>query len=190
MVNKKIVISMGQLVILGGGESGIGAALLAKTYGLAVFLSDAGTIAPIYKKELIQYNIPFEEGEHTIAKILTASEVIKSPGIPYSVPVVQQVKAANIPIVDEIEFAARYAQGFIIAITGSNGKTTTTHLIHHLLASSGYSATMVGNMGRSFARSLLIEKYDYYVVELSSFQLEGLSEFKADIECDSLPTPN
>ena len=184
------ILHMHNLIILGGGESGTGAALLAKKKGLKLFLSDSNLLSPTSKDLLMQHDIPFEEGGHTVAKIVTAHEVIKSPGIPYSSPIIQQIQAANIPIIDEIEFAARYTTGFIIAITGSNGKTTTTHLIHHLLITAGYDAIMVGNMGQSFARMLLNNKHAYYIVELSSFQLEGIRDFKADIACLTNITPD
>ncbi|TSJ80912.1 MAG: UDP-N-acetylmuramoyl-L-alanine--D-glutamate ligase [Candidatus Cardinium sp.] len=177
-----------RLVILGGGESGTGAALLAKQQGIDVFVSDAGVIQADYKHLLITHQIPFEEGGHTLAAIQSADEVIKSPGIPYEATMIKGFH--NIPIIDEIEFAARYAKGKIIAVTGSNGKSTTAHLIYHLLNAAGYHAILAGNIGYSFAKCLTQSMYDYYVLELSSFQLEGIKNFKPDIACLLNITPD
>ncbi|WP_419241348.1 UDP-N-acetylmuramoyl-L-alanine--D-glutamate ligase [Cardinium endosymbiont of Nabis limbatus] len=179
-----------RLVILGGGESGTGAALLAKQQGIDVFVSDAATIPADYKDLLINHQIPFEEGGHTIATIQSADEVIKSPGIPDKAIMVRQLRDHHIPIIDEIEFAARYATGKIIAITGSNGKSTTAHLIYHLLHTAGYHVALAGNIGYSFAKCLTKSSYDYYVLELSSFQLEGIRYFKPAIACLLNITPD
>ena len=169
------------IVILGAGESGVGAAVLAKTKGFTVFVSDFGTIAPKYKDELNQYEIAWEEGGHTESKILIAKEVIKSPGIPDKAPIILKLKENCIPVISEIEFACRYTQAFMIAITGSNGKTTTTLLTYEILKRSGLNVGLAGNVGKSFARQVAIESFDYYVLELSSFQLDGMFDFKADI---------
>ncbi|MCG8341201.1 MAG: UDP-N-acetylmuramoyl-L-alanine--D-glutamate ligase [Cytophagales bacterium] len=172
---------MKKIVILGAGESGTGAALLAKAKGLAVFVSDAGKIASHYKEELCDHNIAFEEGGHSWEKVRTADEIVKSPGIPDSRSLIQAIKEAGIPIIGEVELAARYAKAFLIAITGTNGKTTTTHLTYHLLKAVELNVGMAGNMGQSFARQVIKDKFDYYVLELSSFQLEGMRNFKANI---------
>ena len=173
------------VVILGAGESGIGAALLAQKKGWNVFVSDMGNIKPEYKKPLEENNISYEEGKHSEAELLAMADlVIKSPGIPDKAPLVKQFKAKGTPIIDEMEFAYRYkpAHAKIIGITGSNGKTTTTRLIHHLLVSAGKNAALVGNVGFSFAQHLATQPAaDFYVAELSSFQLDGLYDFKADI---------
>ena len=170
-----------RIVVLGGGESGVGAAALAVKQGFDVFLSDMGSIKPKYKEILKKYNITWEEGKHTESLILNASEVIKSPGIPDSVPIVQKIRANEIPVLSEIEFASRYTNAFKICITGSNGKTTTTTLIHHMLKKAGLNVGMAGNVGKSFALQVAECSYDYYVIELSSFQLDGMYNFKADI---------
>lgn len=168
-------------MILGAGESGVGAALLAKSKGFDVFVSDAGKIKDKHKKELNDHRIEWEEEKHTESRILAADEVIKSPGIPNDSQLIQKIrKNGNRPIA-EVEFAARYTDAKLIAITGSNGKTTVTHLIHHVLNHAGFSVEMAGNVGVSLARRLVEGKADYYVVELSSFQLEDMYEFKADI---------
>lgn len=169
------------IVILGAGESGIGAALLAKEKGFNVFVSDAGKIATRHKKELIDHAIPFEEGGHTKQKISLADEIIKSPGIANASPFIQELKGKGIPVIGEIEFASRFTSAKIIAITGSNGKTTTTHLTHHVLEKGGIPNTIGGNVGMSFARQVLENQADFYVLELSSFQLEDVYNFKVDI---------
>lgn len=169
------------IVILGAGESGTGAALLAKAKGFDVWVSDAGKIADKHKHELDENNIAWEEGGHTIEKILAADEVIKSPGIPNSIALIQTLLKKGKTPISEVEFAARYTNAKIIAITGSNGKTTSTHLIHHVLEKAGISVQMAGNVGVSLARRVLTDEADCYVVELSSFQLEDMYEFKADI---------
>lgn len=174
-------ITMKNLVILGAGESGVGAALLGQKTGWNVWVSDAGTIKPAYRSELESHGIAYEMQQHTLDKLLAADLVIKSPGIPDKVTVIQQIKAAGIPIVDEIEFGARYCSVPIVAITGSNGKTTTTALTHHVLQSAGFNVGLAGNIGISFARELATQDYDLYVLEVSSFQLDHCHEFKPDI---------
>ena len=169
------------VVVLGGGESGTGAAILAKVKGLDVFLSDAGTIPAHYKALLNQYQIAWEENGHTPERILTANEVIKSPGIPNKATLVQQLKALGTPIISEIEFAGRYNTAKTVCITGSNGKTTTTMLTYQMLKDAGLNVGLAGNVGKSFAYQVATQNYDYYVIELSSFQLDNMYEFKADI---------
>ncbi len=167
-----------RIVVLGSGESGTGAAILAKAKGLDVFVSDMGTIKHQYKKELIENSIEFEEGKHSEEKIINASLVIKSPGIPDKTEIVKKVRAHHIEIIDEIEFAFQYLQGKVIAITGTNGKTTTTLLTYHLLKSAGVNVALAGNVGESLARKVATEKHDWYVVEISSFQLDGTKTFR------------
>ena len=169
------------IVILGAGESGVGAALLAKAKGYAVFVSDAGKIKDKYKLELTNNTIDWEEGGHTMERVLAADEVVKSPGIPNSSSLIQEIRKVGLTPVCDIEFAARYTSAKLIAITGSNGKTTTTHLGHHVLKSGGLAVEMAGNVGISFARNVIEDKADVYVIELSSFQLEDMYNFKADI---------
>lgn len=169
------------MVILGSGESGVGSAVLAKQKGYDVFISDKGLIKEKYKKQLIEEQILFEEGAHTEEKILNADEVIKSPGIPDKAELVQKLHAKNIPVISEIEFAGRYTKAKKICITGSNGKTTTTLLTYHILKKAGYKVGLGGNVGKSFAMQVAREHYDYYVLELSSFQLDGMYEFTADV---------
>jgi UDP-N-acetylmuramoylalanine--D-glutamate ligase len=170
-----------RVVILGSGESGTGAAILAKAKALPVFVSDQGVIKDQFRKELIDNAIEFEEGQHTIDKILSASLVIKSPGIPDKAEVIKKVKAAGIEIIDEIEFAFRYLKGKVIAITGTNGKTTTTLLTYHLLKSAGVNVALAGNVGESLARKVATSHHDWYVIEISSFQLDGTKTFRPDI---------
>ena len=170
-----------RIVILGAGESGTGAAVLAKKQGFEVFVSDTGRIKDTYKEILYTYEIEWEEGKHTERLILNAQEVIKSPGISEKSEIIQAIRKKGIRIISEIEFAGRYTQAKKICITGSNGKTTTTTLIHHMLRKAGMNAGLAGNIGKSFALQVATENYDYYVIELSSFQLEGMFEFKADI---------
>jgi UDP-N-acetylmuramoylalanine--D-glutamate ligase len=172
---------MKKIVILGGGESGVGAALLAKAKGFEVFLSDKGMLSDKYKETLSQNNIPFEEGEHTEAKILEANEVIKSPGIPDKVELIKKLHSLRIPVISEIEFASRYTKAKIIAITGSNGKTTTTLLTYHILKNAGLNIGLAGNIGESFAKQVIEDTFDYFVLELSSFQLDNCFNFKADV---------
>lgn len=170
-----------EMVVLGAGISGIGAAVLAKTKGFTVFVSDNGTISNDDKTILTQYDIPWEEGKHTESIILSAGEVIKSPGIPQKAPIIQQLRAKAISIISEIEFAKRYTSAKMICITGSNGKTTTTSLIYYTLKNAGLNVGLAGNIGQSLAFQVATCNYDYYVVELSSFQLDDMYDFKADI---------
>ena len=172
---------MKKIVILGGGESGVGAALLAKAKGFEVFLSDKGLLSDKYKEILSQNNIPFEEGEHTESRILDAHEVIKSPGIPDKVELIKKLHSLRIPVISEIEFASRYTKAKIIAITGSNGKTTTTLLTYHILKNAGLNIGLAGNVGESFAKQVIEDTFDYFVLELSSFQLDNCFNFKADV---------
>ncbi|MFV0291596.1 MAG: UDP-N-acetylmuramoyl-L-alanine--D-glutamate ligase [Mangrovibacterium sp.] len=170
-----------RIVILGGGESGVGAAVLAKMKGFDVFLSDKSSIAPKYEKMLQEQGIDYEQGTHTDSLLLNADEVIKSPGIPDKAPLIQQFKAQGTPIISEIEFAARYTTATKICITGSNGKTTTTMLIYQLLKDAGFNVGLAGNVGQSFAFQVATTHFDYYVLELSSFQLDGMFNFKAEV---------
>jgi UDP-N-acetylmuramoylalanine--D-glutamate ligase len=170
-----------RIVILGGGESGAGAAVLAKAQGFDVFLSDLSAIKVEYKILLDKYEIAWEEKQHTEELILNAYEVIKSPGIPDKAPLIKKLHELGTPVISEIEFAGRYTQAKMICITGSNGKTTTTMLIYHILKEAGFNVGLAGNVGQSLALQVATEKFDYYVVELSSFQLDGMTEFKADI---------
>lgn len=170
-----------RLVVLGAAESGVGAAVLAQKKGYDVFVSDMGTIKDSYKRLLDSYGLPWEEGHHTEALILNADEVVKSPGIPDTAPMILQVKAAGIPVISEIEFAGRYTNAKTICITGSNGKTTTTSLIYHILQKAGYNVGLAGNIGKSFAFQVAEGKHDWYVIELSSFQLDNMYDFRADI---------
>lgn len=170
-----------RIVILGSGESGVGSAILAKEKGFDVFVSDKSLIKEKYKQQLLLEGITFEEGQHSEDKIFNATEVIKSPGIPQKTELVQKLLNKNIPVVSEIEFAGRYTNAKKICITGSNGKTTTTLLTYHILKKAGYNVGLGGNVGKSFALQVAREKYDYYVLELSSFQLDGMYDFTADI---------
>jgi UDP-N-acetylmuramoylalanine--D-glutamate ligase len=171
-----------RLVILGAGESGVGAAILAKQKGYDVFVSDGSTIKEIYKSELKEDNIDFEEATHTEAKILNADEVMKSPGISEKNELVKKIRAAGIPVISEIEFAYRYkGASRIIAITGSNGKTTTTALIFHICKNAGLDCAMVGNIGYSFARQVALEPHELYVAEISSFQLDDIKTFRPNV---------
>ena len=168
-------------VILGAAESGIGAAILARKQGFDVFVSDLGAIKDKYRKELIERQFDFEEGHHSEEKILNADVVIKSPGIPDKAPIIVKLKEKGTLVISEIEFAGRYTPAKKICITGSNGKTTTTLLTHHILQEAGYNVGLAGNVGRSFAWQVAENDFDYYVIELSSFQLDGLVQFKAEI---------
>jgi len=170
-----------RIAILGAGESGVGAAYLAKQQGYDVFVSDFGAIADKYKKQLEDWNISFEEKQHTEELILNAVEVIKSPGIPDKAPIIKKLKEKGIPVVSEIEFAGRYCNAKIIGITGSNGKTTTSSLTYHILKDAGLNVGLAGNIGKSFAYQVATEKFDIYVLELSSFMLDDMFEFKVDI---------
>ncbi|WP_317175060.1 UDP-N-acetylmuramoyl-L-alanine--D-glutamate ligase [Hymenobacter qilianensis] len=165
------------IVILGAAESGVGAALLAQAKGHAVFVSDGGAIKPAYKEKLTQAGIRFEENQHTLEEILRADEVVKSPGIPEKAPVIQALRAKGTPIISEIELAGRYTQAKCICITGTNGKTTTTLLTYHLLKEAGLNVGLAGNVGYSLAEQVMEDKHDYYVVELSSFQLDDTHDF-------------
>lgn len=166
------------IAVLGGGESGVGAALLAKKLGHKVFLSDAGIIKEKYHRQLSQAAIDFEENTHSTERILACDLIVKSPGIPEKAPLIQAIRAAGISLISEVEFAYRFCEGKIIAITGTNGKTTTTKLCYHLLKNAGLNAAMVGNVGDSFAAAVAENNCDYYVVEISSFQLDDIKDFK------------
>lgn len=170
-----------KIVILGGGESGTGAALLAKKKGFDVFVTDQGTLKDKYKAELTDAGIPFEEGQHTLDRVLSAALIIKSPGIPDKAEVVKKAREKQIEVIDELEFAFRHAKGKVIAITGTNGKTTTTLLTYHLLKSAGKDVALAGNVGFSLARQLVDRDFDWYVIEVSSFQLDGTTSFKPSV---------
>ncbi len=182
-VNKKIVV-------LGAAESGVGTAILAQKQGYDVFVSDFGAISTKYKKELTDRNIRFEEGQHSQEIIFSANEVVKSPGIPEKAPIIVGLKERDIPVISEIEFAARFTDAKMICITGTNGKTTTTLLTYHILLKAGLNVGLGGNVGKSFARQVAEENYDYYVLELSSFQLDGCYDFKADVAILTNITPD
>ena len=171
----------GAICILGAGESGVGAAYLAQQKGFDVFVSDFGAIADNYKQQLVDWKISFEEKQHTEELILNAAEVIKSPGIPDKAPIIKKIKEKGIPVISEIEFAGRYTNAKIIGITGSNGKTTTTSLTYHILKNAGLNVGLAGNIGKSFAYQVATEEFDLYVLELSSFMLDDMFHFKADI---------
>ena len=181
---------MSRIVVLGGGESGVGAAVLAKVKGFDVFLSDSGQIAGHYADDLRKWDIPFEEGCHSEDLILNADEVIKSPGIPSTVPMVRKLEAQGTPILSEIEFAGRYDSAKKICITGSNGKTTTTSLIYYLLKNAGLNVGLGGNIGKSYAYQVATEHFDYYVLEISSFQLDNCYDFHPDIAIITNITPD
>lgn len=170
-----------RIVVLGAAESGVGAAVLALKKGFDVFVSDMGKIKPRYVDMLEQYGISWEDGHHTEDLILNADEVIKSPGIPEDAPMVVKVREKGIPVISEIEFAGRYTNAKMICITGSNGKTTTTSLIYHIFKAAGYNVGLAGNIGRSLALQVAEENFDYYVIELSSFQLDDMYNFRANI---------
>ena len=170
-----------RIVVLGAGISGVGAAVLAKKKGFEVFISDKGKITEDNKKVLLNNEVDWEENNHTFDKILNADEVIKSPGIPDSVELIQNLKNAKIPLISEVEFAFRYTKAKIAAITGSNGKTTTTLLLGHVLKNAGYDVLVAGNVGVGFALSISERDYDYIVLELSSFQLDGMKNFRSDV---------
>ena len=172
---------MARIVVLGAGESGSGAAILAKEKGFDVFVSDCGTISDPYRALLDQNGVQWEDGQHTEALILNADEVVKSPGIPTTAPLIQKLQAQGTPIISEIEFAARYTHAKMICITGSNGKTTTTSLIYYILRNAGLNVGLAGNIGNSLALQVAREDHDYYVIELSSFQLDNMYDFRADV---------
>lgn len=169
------------IVVLGAGESGVGTALLAQKQGFDVFVSDFGGIADHYKKDLEQAGIAFEENKHSEDRILNAIEVVKSPGIPDKAPIIKKLVEKQIPVISEIEFAGRYTNAKMICITGSNGKSTTTMLTYHILKNAGLNVGLGGNIGKSFARQVAFENYDFYVLEISSFMLDNMYQFKADI---------
>ena len=179
-----------KLVVLGGGESGVGAAILAKDKGMEVFVSDMGKIAPKYVDMLNQEGIEWEDGQHTEVKILDADEVVKSPGIPPTTPLMQKIASKNIPVISEIELAGRYTNAKMVCITGSNGKTTTTMLTYHILKNAGVNVGLAGNVGKSLALQVARESHDVYVVELSSFQLENMYDFKANVAVMMNITPD
>lgn len=181
---------MKKLVILGGGESGCGAAVLGKARGWEVFLSDSGRLAPKYKEMLESRGIPFEEGGHTPERLLDADTVVKSPGIPPTAPLVRRFAEKGTPIISEIEFAGRYTDARTVCITGSNGKTTTTMLIYHILKKAGLDVGLAGNVGKSMALQVAEDPHDIYVIELSSFQLENMYDFKAHIAIIMNITPD
>ena len=181
---------MARMVILGGAESGVGAAVLAKVKGYDVFLSDNGTIKDDYLKTLKEWDIPFEQGGHTESLVLNADEVVKSPGIPSSAPLVRKLTEQGTHIISEIEFAARYDSAKKVCITGSNGKTTTTSIIYYLLQNAGLNVGLGGNIGKSYAMQVATEKHDYYVLEISSFQLDNCYDFRPDIAVITNITPD
>ena len=181
---------MSRIVVLGGGESGVGSAVLAKVKGHDVFLSDMGKISEDYASVLEKWEIPFEQGKHTEELILNADEVIKSPGIPSTAPMVMKLTEKGIGVISEIEFAGRYDSAKKVCITGSNGKTTTTSLVYHLLKQAGLNVGLGGNIGKSYALQVATENYDIYVLELSSFQLDNVYDFKADIAIITNITPD
>jgi len=170
-----------KIVILGAGESGVGAAILARKEGFDVFVSDSSVIKPDYRKMLDDHEIEWEEGIHSEEKILAAGEIVKSPGIPDKAPIIQKIIEKNIHIISEIEFAGRYTKSKMICITGSNGKTTTTMLTYHILQNAGLDVGLAGNVGNSLALQVAESPHEYYVIELSSFQLDNMYDFKADV---------
>lgn len=172
---------MSKLVVLGAGESGVGAAILGKRRGYEVFVSDSSHVKDVYKQMLEAEGIRFEEGGHTVGSILAADEVVKSPGIPDDAPLIVSLRQKGIPVISEIEFAGRYSHAKMICITGSNGKTTTTSLIYHILSTAGYDVGLAGNIGSSLARQVAEGDHEWFVIELSSFQLDGMYDFRADI---------
>jgi UDP-N-acetylmuramoylalanine--D-glutamate ligase len=179
-----------KLVILGAGESGTGTAVLAKAKGWDVFVSDMGKIAGKYKEELEANHVRWEEGQHTESDILSADEIVKSPGIPYTVTMVQAAINKGIPVISEIEFAGRYTDAKMVCISGTNGKTTTTLLTYHILKNAGLNVGLGGNIGKSFARQVAEENHDIYVLEVSSFQLDGNDKFRAHISVLTNITPD
>ncbi len=181
---------MGKLVVLGGGESGVGAAILGKEKGMTVFLSDMGTLKNEYRETLVRENIEFEEGKHSEEKILDADIVVKSPGIPPYAPMVKKITGRKIPVLSEIEFAGRFTDAKMVCITGSNGKTTTTLLTYHILRKAGMNVGLAGNVGKSLALQVARDPHDVYVIELSSFQLENMYDFKANIAVIMNITPD
>jgi len=183
-------MSKKRLVVLGGGESGVGAAILGAAKGYETFVSDLGAIQPNYKSDLAEYGIAYEELGHTAELILNADLVVKSPGIPDKAPIVKALKQAGVPVISEIELAGRYTNATTICITGSNGKTTTTLLIYDLLKRAGLKVGLAGNIGKSFARQVAEEEFEFYVLEISSFQLDGMFEFRANVAVLTNITPD
>lgn len=183
-------MSTQEIVILGGGESGVGAALLAQAKGFEVFLSDRGILGDSYRNTLLAHHIAFEEGQHSEERIRAAAEVLKSPGIPDTVPLIQKLREQGTPVIGEIEFAARYTRAKLIAITGSNGKTTTTLLTYHLLKTAGLNVGLAGNIGESFAKLVIDDAFDFYVLEISSFMLDSMVDFRADVAVLTNITPD
>ena len=179
-----------RLVVLGAGESGVGAAILGLAKGFETFVSDLGTILPDYKSDLDKYGIPYEEGKHSPELILNADMVVKSPGIPDKAPIIKSLHNSGIPVISEIELAGRYTSATTVCITGSNGKTTTTLLIYDLLKRAGLNVGLAGNIGKSFARQVAEENFDFYVLEISSFQLDGMFDFRANIAILTNITPD
>jgi len=178
------------IVILGAGESGTGAAILARKLGYGVMVSDAGTIKPLFRDALAGHGIVFEEGKHSEETILGATEIIKSPGIPEKAPIIRAIREKGIPVIDEIEFASRHSRGRLICITGSNGKTTTTMMTHAILQAGGLDACMAGNVGRSFAAAVAEQDHDFFVLEISSFQLDCMISARAEIAILTNITPD
>ena len=178
---KSVESNQNRLVVLGAGESGAGAAYLAQQQGYGVFVSDFGAIADKYKQQLTEWNIRFEENQHTEDEILKAVDVVKSPGIPEKAPIIKKLREKGIPVISEIEFAGRYTNANIVGITGSNGKTTTTSLTYHILKNAGLNVGLAGNIGKSFAYQVATEKFDHYVLELSSFMLDDMFQFRVNI---------
>lgn len=189
-INKQNIDLSGRLVVLGGGESGTGAAVLGKAKGMDVFLSDMGSIPQKYKDVLDSHGIPYEEGTHTKEKILNATVVVKSPGIPPYAPMVRKITSLGIPVISEIEFAAGFTDARMVCITGSNGKTTTTLLTYHILREAGLDVGLAGNVGKSLALQVAEDPHEIYVIELSSFQLENMYQFKANIAVIMNITPD
>jgi UDP-N-acetylmuramoylalanine--D-glutamate ligase len=179
-----------KLVVLGAGESGVGTAILGKQKGYDVFVSDKGIIAKKYKEVLLNNEIDFEEAQHSEEKILNADVVMKSPGIPDKVPLIKQLKEKGIPVISEIEFASKYSKSLVVGITGSNGKTTTTMLVNHVLKKAGLNVGMGGNIGKSYAQQVAEDDFDYHVLELSSFQLDGIKTFAPHIAIITNITPD
>ncbi len=181
---------MKKLVVLGAGESGVGAAILAQSKGFDTFVSDFGSMKEKYRNTLTKRDIPFEETKHTESLIFRADEVVKSPGIPDNAPIITELKKRNIPIISEIEFAGRYTNAKKICITGSNGKTTTTSLIYYMMQNAGMNVGVAGNIGKSFAQQVAEDNFEYYVIEISSFQLDDMFDFKADVAVLTNITPD
>ncbi len=187
---KSSIVVVPRLVVIGAAESGVGAAVLASKKGFDVFVSDRGKIKDEYKKTLESYSILFEEGGHTYDNILNANEVVKSPGVPENSELLKKIREVNIPVISEIEFAGRYTNAKMIGVTGTNGKTTTTLLIYHILKKAGVKVGLAGNIGKSFALQVALQDYDYYVLELSSFQLDDMYNFKCDVAVLTNITPD